>query len=271
MVDTDTPTDFETIRFEVRDHVAIVTLDRPESMNAYDDRMQGELATAWRSIRADTAAIWAVVVTGAGDRAFCAGRDVKELSEYQQAGRLVPRYDPASPTFGERGAHLHKFGVPQPVVGAINGLAVGGGLGLFLSCDIRIMSETAWIADGHANVGQVGGVTRIADHLPHAIASELILAGGRLDARRAYELGLVNRVTAPDRVLDEALAVADQICRLSPLAVRRSKEIMTMRMQHDASLERLEDNAATTMRETHDGREGPLARREHREPVWTGR
>jgi len=262
--------DPKTVTFERRDHIAIVTLNRPEARNAYNDVMQGELSAAWREIRGNDD-IWCAVVTAAGNQAFCAGRDVKELSEFQQRGQLVPRYDPRHPSYGDFGAHLHKFGITKPVVGAINGYAVGGGLGLLLSCDLRIMSETAWIGDLHVNIGQIGGAARILRQLPYAVAAELILAGGRIDALRAREVGLVNKVVPESEVFAEAIRWAEQICRMSPLAVRRSKEIMQTLMAIPAGTSALEEFHMADMRLTEDGREGPLAFKEKRAPRWTGR
>lgn len=260
----------QTVRLERRDRIAVVTLDRPAARNAYDDRMQGELADVWREIRADRD-VWVVVLTAAGTDAFCAGRDVKELAEYQQRGELVPRYDPAHPSYGDFGAHLHKYDVPQPIIGAINGYAIGGGLGLVLSCDLRVMSETAWLGDLHVNIGQIGGVARLTRHLPYAVAAELILAGDRIDARRAYEVGLVNTVVAPDQVLPEAMRLAEQVTRMSPLAVRRSKEVMQTLLPVPAGTAQLDEFYTVQQRLTEDGREGPLAFREKRAPRWTGR
>jgi len=263
-------TDLKSITFELRDHIAIVTLDRPQARNAYDDTMQGELSAAWREIRGNHD-IWCAIVTAAGPDAFCAGRDVKELSEFQQRDQLVPRYDPRHPTYGDFGAHLHKFGINKPIVGAINGFAVGGGLGLLLSCDLRIMSETAWIGDLHVNIGQIGGAARILRQMPYAVAAELILSGQRIGAERAREVGLVNKVVAPDQVLEEALRWAEQLCRMSPLAVQRSKEILQTMMTIPSGTSQLEEFYMAQMRLTEDGKEGPLAFKEKRAPRWTGK
>lgn len=262
--------DLTTIRFERRDHVAIVTLNRPQARNAYDDTMQGELSEAWREVRGNPD-IWVAVLTGAGTEAFCAGRDVKELAAFQAQGKLVPRYDPRSPSYGDFGAHLHRFGITKPIIGAINGLAIGGGLGLVLSCDLRIMSETAWFGDLHVNIGQVGGAGRILRQLPYAVAAELVLAGDRIGAQRAREVGLVNKVVPSDRVLPEALALAEQVCRMSPLAVSRSKEILQTLMAIPTGTDHLEEFYMANQRLTEDGREGPAAFREKRAPRWTGR
>jgi enoyl-CoA hydratase/carnithine racemase len=260
----------QTVSYERQGHIAVVTLNRPEARNAYDDRMQGELADVWRTVRADSD-VWVVVLTGAGTDAFCAGRDVKELAEFQQRGALVPRYDPKHPSYGDFGAHLHKYAVPQPIIGAVNGYAIGGGLGLVLSCDLVVMSETAWLGDMHVNIGQVGGVARLTQRLPYAVAAELILSGDRLSARRAYEVGLVNAVVPPDQVLPRAMRLAEQVCRMSPLAVRRSKEIMQTLLPLPAGTVALDEFYTADQRLTEDGREGPLAFREKRAPRWTGR
>lgn len=259
---------FETVIYEKRGHLALVTLNRPQARNAYDDQMQGELDQVWRDVRGD-ANVWVVVLTGTGE-AFCAGRDVKELAAYQEQGRLVPRYDPASPTYGQFGAHLHRYGIRKPVVAGINGFAVGGGLALALSCDIRVMAETAWIGDLHVNIGQVGGALRYVQALPYPIAAELVFMGGRMSAQRAYEVGLVNRVVPREEVLPEAIRIAERICEMSPLAVQRSKEIMQMYLQPEAGLAQLEEHYMAEMRLTEDGQEGPRAFREKRKPVWKG-
>jgi enoyl-CoA hydratase/carnithine racemase len=260
----------ETVVVERRGHIAVVTLNRPQARNAYDDRMQGELASVWKDVRGDPD-VWVVVLGAAGGEAFCAGRDVKELAQHQAQGTLVPRYDPRHPSYGEFGAHLHKYNIGKPIVGAISGYAIGGGLGLVLSCDLRIMSETAWLGDLHVSIGQIGGAARILRQLPYAVAAELVLAGRRLSAQRALEVGLVNAVVPPDRVLPEALALAEEICGMAPLAVQRSKQILQTLMQIPAGTQELEEFYMAQMRLTEDGREGPRAFGERRKPVWTGR
>src|SRR3546814_8280104 len=108
--------DLKTVIFERRGPIAVVTLNRPQARNAYDDTMQGELSEVWREVRGNPE-IWVAVLTGAGTDAFCAGRDVKELAEFQQRGELVPHYDPRHPSSGDFGAHLHKYNIQKPIVG----------------------------------------------------------------------------------------------------------------------------------------------------------
>ena len=260
----------ETVIYEKQNHMAFVTLNRPQVRNAYNDQMNGELDTVWKDVRGD-ANVWVAVLTGAGREAFCAGRDAKELSEYQQRGQLVPRYDPASPTYGQFGAHLGNYNISKPLVAAINGFAVGGGLGMILACDLRIMSETAWLGDLHVNIAQVGSTWPIGQAMPVAIAAELVMMGNRISAQRAYEIGLVNKVVPPDAMMAEATRVAERVCEMAPVAVQRSKEIMRTLLRPEAGLMQLAEHYMAEMRLTEDGREGPLAFREKRKPVWKGR
>lgn len=254
------------VLYEKRDHIAFVTFNRPEAHNAYNDQSHGELSKIWKDVRGDVN-VWAVVLTGAGNKAFCGGRDVKELSQYQKQGKLVPRYDPASPTYNEFG-HIWRYDVHKPVVGAINGFAVGGGLAFVLHCDLRVMAEDAWLADGHVNIGQIGGPEVVAQYMPYAIAAELVLMGGRITAQRAYEVGLVNKVVPSGQVLPEATRMAERLCEMSPLAVQQCKEVMRTLNKAPPGLHQLSEQYTSSIRLTEDGREGPRAFVEKRKPEW---
>ena len=257
------------VLYEKKGHIAFVTFNRPEAQNAYNDQSHAELSKIWKDVRGD-AGVWAVVLTGAGRKAFCAGRDVKELAHYQKQGELVPRYDPTNPAFGEFG-HLQNYEIYKPVIGAINGFAVGGGLVAFFGCDLRVMAEDAWLADGHVSIGQLGASEVVARYLPYAIASEMVLMGGRISAQRAYEIGLVNKVVPYERVLAEATLMAEQVCEMAPLAVQRSKEIMQTLNKIPHGVKQLGDHYTVAMRLTEDGVEGPHAFSQKRKPVWKGR
>jgi enoyl-CoA hydratase/carnithine racemase len=259
----------EVVLYEKKGHIAFVTFNRPEAHNAYNDQSHGELVKIWKDVRGDDG-IWAVVLTGAGNKAFCAGRDVKELSHYQKLGKLVPRYDPASPTYQQYG-HIWHFNIYKPVIGAINGFAVGGGLAFFLHCDLRVMAEDAWLADGHVNIGQLGGPEVVAQFMPYAIAAELTLMGGRITAQRAYEVGIVNKVVPSDQVLPEATRMAERVCEMAPVAVQRSKEVMRTLSKAPAGVQQLSDFYMAAMRLTEDGAEGPRAFAEKRKPNWKAR
>ena len=259
----------EVVLYEKKAHIAFVTFTRPDALNAYNDQSHGELSKIWKDVQGDNN-IWTVVLTGAGRRAFCAGRDVKELSYYQRQGKLVPRYDPASPTYGDFG-YLWRFDIFKPVVGAINGFAIGGGLAFFFACDLRVMAEDAYLADGHVNIGQLGGPEVAARYMPYALAAELVLMGGRINAQRAYEVGLVNKVVPYEQVLPEATRMAERVCEMAPLAVQHSKEVMKMLLQVPHGLKQLSDHYMAEMRLTEDGAEGPLAFAEKRKPIWKAR
>ena len=257
------------VLYEKRGHIAFVTFNRPEAHNAYNDQSHGELSKIWKDVRGN-ANVWAVVLTGAGNKAFCGGRDVKELSHYQKQGRLVPRYDPASPTYDQFG-HIWRYDVYKPVVGAINGFAVGGGLAFVLHCDLRVMAEDAWLADGHVNIGQVGGPEVVAQYMPYAIAAELVLMGGRITAQRAYR----GRVGQQGRALRAGAAggdrMAERLCEMSPLAVQQCKEVMRTLNKAPPGLHQLSEQYTSSIRLTEDGREGPRAFAEKRKPEWKAR
>jgi enoyl-CoA hydratase/carnithine racemase len=263
------PMTSEVVLYEKKGHTAFVTLNRPEAQNSYNDQSHGELVKIWRDVNSDDN-VWAVVLTGAGSKAFCAGRDVKELAHYQKLDQKVPRYDPKSPTYKQFG-HIWHFDLQKPVIGAINGFAIGGGLAFFLHCDLRVMSEDAWLADAHVNIGQLGGPEVVAQHMPYAIAAELVLMGGRITAQRAYEIGLVNKIVPSGQVLAEATKMAERICEMAPLAVQKCKHVMRTMYKATAGVQEMSDYYMSAMRETEDGVEGPRAFAEKRKPAWKAR
>jgi enoyl-CoA hydratase/carnithine racemase len=259
----------DNVLYEKKGHIAFVTFNRPEALNAYNDQSHAELQKIWKDVRGDNN-VWAVVLTGAGNKGFCAGRDVKELSEYQKKGKLVPRYDPAHPNYNQFG-HIWHFDLHKPVVGAINGVAIGGGLIFFFNCDLRVMADDAWISDGHVNIGQVGGPEVVAQFMPQVLASEMVLMGGRISAQRCYEVGVVNKVVPGNQVLPEATKMAERICEMAPLAVQRSKEVIQTMQKAPHGVKVLSDYYAAEMRVTEDGKEGPLSFAQKRKPVWRAR
>ena len=259
----------DAVIYEKKGHIAFVTFNRPEALNAYNDQSHGELVKIWKDVRGDSN-VWAVVLTGAGDKAFCAGRDVKELSDYQKQGKIVPRYDIAHPNYGQFG-HIWHFDLHKPVVGAINGFAIGGGLIFFFNCDLRVMADHTWISDGHVNIGQLGAPEVVAQFMPQVLANEMVLMGGRISAQRCYEAGVVNKVVPSAQVLPEATKMAEQICDMAPVAVQKNKEVIQLLNKAPHGLKAMSDNYAADMRLTEDGKEGPLAFAQKRKPVWKAR
>lgn len=258
------------IRYEKTGHVATVTLNRPEVLNAMDRRTHAELARVWDDFAADEQ-MWVAVLTGAGDRAFSVGQDLKELAARERTGTATPS------SFGSRGKPgfprlTERFELTKPVVAKVRGYALGGGFELALACDIVIAAEDSTFALPEAKLGLIpgaGGVFRLSRQLPWKTAMGHLLTGRPLAARRAYELGLVNEVVSAEE-LDECVAgwVADLVA-CAPLSVRAIKEAATVA----ATMPLAEAFATRYPQEelrvhSKDAAEGPIAFAEKRPPRW---
>lgn len=247
-------------------HVALVTIDRPQARNAVDGEVAKGLDRAVRQTEQDPD-IWAVILTGAGDQAFCAGADLKAVA----AGQV----DSLFTAEGGFAGFVHHSLRTKPWIAAVNGFALAGGTEIALACDFVIASQTAVFGLPEVKRGLIaaaGGVYRLVRALPRALALELIATGAPLDAERAYVHGLVNRVVAQDALMAEALRFAEAICANAPIAVRESLGIA--RHAHglpDAALRQLSEQAAQRIRLTEDFQEGPRAFIEKRQPRWRGR
>jgi enoyl-CoA hydratase/carnithine racemase len=263
--------DFETIRYEVEDRIATITLNRPHQLNAVSPLMVRELRAAYAAAESDDA-VWITIVTGAG-RAFCAGADVTEIPD---DGRVLYE-EPYLTTYPQWEAPQE--GTPpfrsmtKPILAAVNGLCCGAGLDWVTTGDITIASERAEFFDPHVSIGLVSGreVVRLARVLPLGIAMRIALTGRheRMGAQRAYELGLVSEVVAHDRLLERAKEIATLVNRNAPLAVRGTR--LAIRKGIDLPLHEAEI-LAEAFRErvvrTEDAREGPRAFVEKRAPEW---
>ena len=252
-----------TVLFEKREHVAIVTIDRPEAMNALTKEMLLGIDRAFAEIERDDD-LWVSILTAAGDKAFCCGMDLKEAIPAMTGGDSLGYDDPTKRQFTD---------VFKPIIAAINGLCIAGGLETILHTDLRIASENARFGLGEVRWGLVpagGSHVRLPQQVPWAIAMQLLLTGETIDARRAYEAGLVNEVVPRERLLPCALDWATKICRNGPLAVRTAKEIAVRAL----GLERgfvLEKALAAKVFASEDAREGPQAFAEKRPPRFKGR
>src|SRR5262250_2189277 len=257
-------------------HVAVVTLDRPERANALDPPMLSALAAAWRRIAAD-ADIRCALLTGAGERAFCAGMDMRATIPVAQALARGERIDAAA-FAGLREvapALLAGFDLGVPLVCAINGHARAGGFDLMLAAEIRYAVPHATFALEEVALGlyPTGNATVL---LPRQIgwvhAHELLLTARPIDARRALEIGLVNQIVERPHLLPTALATADAIAANAPLAVRATRsgvrEIVHLPL---ADAYRRQEEIGAPLRRTEDAREAQRAFVEKRRPVWTGR
>ncbi len=256
-------------------HVAVVTLDRPERANALDPAMLCELAAAWRRIAADTA-LRCAVLTGAGERVFCAGMDMRATIPLAQALARGERIDDAA-FEGLRHvapALLAGFDLGTPLVCAINGHARAGGFDLMLAADIRYAVPHATfaleeVALGLYPTGHAPGL--LARQIAWVHAHELLLTARPIGAEHAAAIGLINRVVAPDALMATALATADAIAANAPLAVRETRrgvrELLSLPL--DEAYRRQEE-LGRPLRATHDAREAQRAFVEKRRPVWRG-
>jgi len=251
---------------ERRGAVSILRLNRPEARNALSPELLEELGAALDAAVADDG-VRAVVLTGTGDRAFCAGMDLRAFSE----GRTA-RSGGGDP-MGAFGRFI-RDSIPKPIIGAAQATAVAGGFELLLACDLIVASSAAQFGIPEAKRGlfAAGGGVFLSARIPLAQALELGLTGDLIDARRALELGLVNKVVPSERVLDEAIALAERITANGPLGVRATKELMRL-----AATGTLKEAAARQAElqprvfGSEDAKEGALAFVERRAPNWKGR
>lgn len=253
-----------TLKRERLGHVEIVTLDRPEVRNAFNAALAVALYDCFADIDSDDD-VRAVVLTGAGDKSFSAGADLKALS----------RGDPTDTGRGISLVQVCRRGLTKPLIAAVNGTCLAGGLELALACDLIVAAEEAVFGLPEAKRGMLagaGGVTRVCQRIGLAPGLEIVLTGDPLDARRAYELGLINRVVVRHRLLDTAIELADRIADNAPLAVQRGKKLARDAIgASEAETWELNDEARRYIMSTEDAREGPRAFTEKRPPIWKGR
>ncbi|MFN8103575.1 MAG: enoyl-CoA hydratase-related protein [Acidimicrobiia bacterium] len=252
-----------TIRYERADHLAIMTIDRPDSMNSLTKEMLGALDAAFADFDADDD-LWVAILTASGDRSFCTGMDLKEAVPLLTSGDELGYEDHTKRQFSD---------VFKPIIGAVNGHCIAGGLEMLAGTDIRIAAEHATFGLGEVRWGLVpagGSHVRVPRQIPWAVAMELLLTGDPIDAQRAYEVGLVNRVVPSSELLQTAMDVAARICRNGPLAVRTSKEIAVRTLGLESGFV-LEKALAARVFASDDAKEGPRAFTEKRKPDFKGR
>ncbi|MGE5595297.1 MAG: enoyl-CoA hydratase-related protein [Hyphomicrobiales bacterium] len=262
----------EFCRYEIKDHVAYVTITRPEVMNALHAPANHELSGVWDQFAADDEA-WVAVLTGEGERAFSAGNDLKYTAEMS---RLPADQRPnLGMPAGGFGGLTSRFDLFKPIIARVNGFALGGGLELALACDIIIAAEHAELGLPEPRRGLIAGalgVHRLPRQLPLKVAMGYMLTGRHMTAKRAYEVGLVNEVV-PLSELDAAVdAYVQDILRCAPLSVRATKEAAMKGLDMslpDANVARYEWEMRR--RRSEDAIEGPRAFAEKRAPNWTGR
>lgn len=257
--------DLEFCKVEDRERIRLVTINRPHVMNALPSQGSDELEQIWNDFAARED-LWVGIITGAGDKAFCAGNDLK----IQAAGKRGPRPHSGS------GGLTSRFDMHKPVIAAVNGFAMGGGFEIALACDLIVASENAVFALPEPKWGMIagaGGVHRLPRAIPLKQAMGIILTGRRVSAQEGASLGFVNEVTPVGGAVEAAMRWADEILKCSPMAIRASKEAVYRGFD--------EPNLETAVRTRYpeqvaayggeDFIEGPRAFSEKRKPNWQNR
>jgi enoyl-CoA hydratase/carnithine racemase len=253
----------DAVRFDARkDGIAIITIDRPEQHNVLNKDVREGLTRAWQRFEED-GKLRVAILTGSGEKAFCAGGDLKEMVE---TGMKVPPRDFIPMLYDN-------ITVSKPTIAAVNGVAFAGGWLIAQNCDLCVAATTARFAITEVKVGRGSPWASPLIHMiPQRIFMEIVLTGRPITAQRAYEIGLVNRLAEPDALLEAAIELATEILDGAPLSVKAAREtvMLATEMSRSAAL----DAARTAHEEAYnsaDAQEGPLAFAQKRKPMWQGR
>ncbi len=255
------------VHIERQEKVAVITLNRPDAMNAINFGMLDALTEAIDSVRFDPE-IRVLIITGAGEKAFCAGADLKERHE-------MPEIRVKAFLHTLRRLYSDIEALSKPVISAVNGFALGGGMEMALATDIRIASMNASMGLTETRLAVIpggGGTQRLPRIIGKAKAKELIFTGRRVDAREALDVGLVNQICEPHLLMDEAMIMAQMICEAGPIAIEQAKYAIDAGLETDLGTGLgIESNAYRVTIPTQDRLEGISAFLEKRKPVYTGR
>ena len=249
------------VLYETRESIAIITLNRPERHNAISVAVREQLHVAFTRFEEDPA-MRVAILTGAGDKAFCAGIDLKEAAEIQM------KVAPYLPTLGEN------IRISKPVIAAVNGHAYAGGWLLAQMCDLCVAADTARFGITEAKVGRgFPWAMPLFDMIPQRIALELLMTGGAISAQRAYEIGFVNRVVPAHELMEKTIAFANEITANAPLTIAAAKEMVSLsaEMGRSASLKLARQMFDEKVYQSEDAIEGPRAFKEKRKPNWKWR
>ena len=250
------------VRFDVVEgNIAVITIDRADARNALGKGVRDGLFAAWERFESDPA-LRVAILTGAGDKAFCAGGDLKEMAEMALA-------EPPQGMFPVPGDNIR---VTKPTIAAVNGVAFAGGWLIAQACDLCVASTTARFAITEVKVGRgAPWAVPLINMIPQRVMMEILLTGRPIDADRAYAIGLVNRVVEPEALMDSALELAREIIDGAPLSVAAAKEIVRLATEMGLSDARVAARTAFgPAYRSKDAQEGPAAFREKRKPVWRG-
>jgi enoyl-CoA hydratase/carnithine racemase len=252
----------DAVLFDAReDGIAVITLNRPEARNALGKDIRAGLFAAWDRFERDPA-LRVAILTGSGDKAFCAGGDLKEMTELRLA---VPPRD----MFPVPGDNIE---LTKPTIAAVNGVAFAGGWMIAQACDLCVASTRAQFAITEVKVGRSSPWAAPLIHMiPQRIMMEIVLTGKPITAQRAYEIGLVNRLAEPDGLMAAAMALATEILDGAPLSVQAAREMVMLstEMGRSAAL-RVARKVSERAYLSTDAQEGPQAFAEKRRPLWRG-
>ncbi|MFD0825967.1 crotonase/enoyl-CoA hydratase family protein [Neobacillus sp. M.A.Huq-85] len=262
--------EYNHVQVENAGPIFILTINRPEAMNAINQQTWIEIGEALEYFnRTDDYVV--AILTGAGQRSFCAGADLKALSRGEN---IIPSTEAADWGF----AGIVKHYTNKPIIAAVNGFAIGGGTEIALACDLVIASEQATFGLPEVKRGIIagaGGLLRLPRQIPIKIASELIFTGDALSADAAAKWGLVNHVVPHEQVMEKAMEVAQKIANNAPVAVRASKDILykglDVPLDHPQTAWEINDQYVEVVMSSEDSLEGPRAFAEKRQPVWKGK
>lgn len=259
------PDSAQPVLYEQEGHIALITLNRPESLNAINPPLRDGLDEAMERAR-DERSVRVVILTGAGERAFCAGADLKwraqnaEFLRQANTQRNRPRFV------------MPEFDLWKPVIGAVHGYALGGGFEIAMACDVIVAADDAQFGLPEPRRGLAadgGAIHQIVRQLPRKLAMELVLTGRIVSAEEARSFGIVNRVVPPEKLMEEARALASEMLECSPQALKASKQIALLGADRPfAKVFSQEFPEFVKLRESNDFAEGPRAFAEKRRPEW---
>ena len=261
------PKDLKFVIYEKKGHVAYITLNRPEVRNALHTFSYREMRACWLDMGMDPKI--RVGIVSATGLAFCAGRDVKFLRQYQEQGKRTPHEDPTSPEYFWGGGGMPiDANLEKPLICAVQGFAVGVGLNLFLQCHLGVMAGGAWLGAQHTNVGRMGAPEQIYAALPRATAAYLTLCNGRLRAPECLQQGIVNRVVPKEGLMAAAEELAAMVAKGAPKATQAVVKMMRLTAAFSPELVAFSKHLDRETGESEECAEGARAFNEKRAPIW---